>query len=261
MRITLNDGKKDYTIMVSNNQKIIQINRVHTGINFSANAKARKELTANAYLLYMHLLCRDENRIWAVSSAEIFENTSLTHNTYYNAWNELVEKGYIYSGTLNLKDKDLPLYILNESPERPETIQVTSLFGMKEVAEEEPPKPTKGKVSRKDQLLEYVNSMQFTEETKEVLRKWIFAVGLNKGVTVDQLKDMLGTLWKAANKNEDTTRDAINQSYLNQWFGFYVKNNNKTTNYTIPKTETTTRIETPTPMVISDDDYACGRVF
>ncbi len=247
MRITLNDGKKDYTIMVSTNQRIIQINRagVSNDINFVANANARKELSANAYLLYMHLLCRNENRIWAVSSSEIFENTSLTHNTYYNAWNELVEKGYIMTGTLNVGDQELSLSILNESPDRPDTITVTSLFGEKEVVVEEEPKPTKGKVSRKDQLLEYVNSMQFTEETKDALRKWIFAIGLNKGVTVDQLKDMLHTLWQATNKNEEQTRDAINQSYLNQWFGFYVKNKPtpKATPITTPKEETTTRAE------------------
>lgn len=254
MKITLNDGKKDYTIMISKNQRAIQINRagVSNDINFVANAKARKELTANAYLLYMHLLCRNENRIWAVSSQEIFENTSLTHNTYYNAWNELVEKGYIMTGTLNIDNTEIPLSILNESPDRPETIEVTSLFGVQEeIAVEETPKSTKGRISKKDQLLEYINSMQFTEETKEALRKWVFAIGLNKGVTVDQLRDMLSNVWESAHKDETIVRDAINQSYLNQWFGFYVKNNKsrptttplKVTPQEPPKEEKTTREE------------------
>lgn len=254
MKITLNDGQKDYTIMVSKNQRVIQINRVQSGINFSANAIARKELTSNAYLLYMHLLCRDENRVWAVSSAEIFENTSLTHNTYYNAWNELVEKGYLMTGTLTVGEEELPLSILNESPDRPETIQVTSLFGVEEVAVEEKPKATKGKVSRKDQLIEYVNSMTFTEDTKDALKKWIFAIGLNKGVTVDQLRDMLASIWEQANHNETLTRDAIQQSYLNQWFGFYIKSKPATkTTYRENPNITTSQVTTSVPM--SDESF------
>ena len=75
--------------------------------------------------------------------------------------------------------------------------------------------------SRKDQLVEYVHATAFTEETKDTLFKWIFQIGLKGNVTVDQLKDMLKKIWNECSGNELLVREAINNSYLNNWFGFF----------------------------------------
>lgn len=75
--------------------------------------------------------------------------------------------------------------------------------------------------SRKDQLVEYVNTTSFAQETKETLFKWIFQIGLKGNVTVDQLRDMLKKIWNDCSGNELLVREAVNNSYLNNWFGFF----------------------------------------
>lgn len=81
-------------------------------------------------------------------------------------------------------------------------------------------KSTKGRKSLKDQLVEYVASLEYTDETKDVLYKWIFSIGLNRKVKLEQLQDMMKNIWDAC-KDESLVREAINKSYLNNWFGFY----------------------------------------
>lgn len=92
-----------YIIKVSNNQKVIQIHRKRS-INFSANYAAIKNLSANAYVLYMYLLMHSEKRIWALSSKDIYENTPLRKYTLSNAITELQEKGYLVPGEIDLGD-------------------------------------------------------------------------------------------------------------------------------------------------------------
>lgn len=75
--------------------------------------------------------------------------------------------------------------------------------------------------SRKDQLVEYVNSTSFAQETKDMLFKWIFQIGLKGNVTVDQLRDMLKNIWYECSGNELLVKESIQNSYLNNWFGFY----------------------------------------
>lgn len=79
---------------------------------------------------------------------------------------------------------------------------------------------TKGKKSLKEQLVDYVNSLGYEKETKEVLFKWIFSIGLNRKVKLEQLQDMLKNIWESCN-DESLVRESINKSYLNNWFGFY----------------------------------------
>ena len=84
----------------------------------------------------------------------------------------------------------------------------------------DPEEGQKKRVSRKDQLVNYVDSLSYSAETKDVLRKWIFQIGLPKGVTVPQLTDMVNNLQTAC-KEESIVRQSINESYLHNWFGFY----------------------------------------
>lgn len=90
------------------------------------------------------------------------------------------------------------------------------------------PDPTpRGRKSRKDQLVEYVNCLGYHSGTKDILFKWIFQIGLPKGVTVPQLQDMLKSIWEQCG-DEDTVYQAINDAYLHNWFGFYKPNNKAT---------------------------------
>lgn len=76
------------------------------------------------------------------------------------------------------------------------------------------------RVSRKDQLVNYVNSLDYKEDTKDILFKWIFNVGLPKNVTLNQLTDKLKKIWEECN-NEDLVKEAIEYSYLNGYVGFF----------------------------------------
>lgn len=90
-----------YIIKVAYNQKVVQIHRVESGINYKANYKALKALSTNAYALYMYLLMHEEKRIWALSSKDVYEKTSLTKNNYPKAVEELIEKGYLTQGKID----------------------------------------------------------------------------------------------------------------------------------------------------------------
>ena len=93
---------KMYSILVAKNQKVLQIHRIKSSINFEANYKAMKALTSNAYVLYMYLLMHENHRVWALSSKDVYAKTHLTDKTYPNAVKELVKKGYLTPGIINL---------------------------------------------------------------------------------------------------------------------------------------------------------------
>lgn len=85
----------------------------------------------------------------------------------------------------------------------------------------------KGRKSLKDQLVEYVNSLDYEQETKDILLKWIFNIGLERNVRLQQLQDMLKNIWQECN-DELLVREAINNSYLHNYVGFYKPRERKT---------------------------------
>ena len=91
-----------YTILVSKNQKVIKIHRIKSAINFKANEQAQKELSIYAYAMYMYLIRHEQNRVWALSSKDVFEKTPLKEKTYIKAVQELIDKGYLTKGTIDL---------------------------------------------------------------------------------------------------------------------------------------------------------------
>lgn len=95
------DRGKEYIIKVSNNQKVIQIHKKR-GIDYISNYAAMKNLSSNAYVLYMYLLMHYEKRIWALSSKDIYEKTQLKKYTLTNAVKELQDKGYLVPGEIDL---------------------------------------------------------------------------------------------------------------------------------------------------------------
>ena len=60
-----------------------------------------KKLTADAYLLYMYLITRPSNRVWTLSSQDVYNNTALKKRTYSKAVSELIEKKYLIPGPID----------------------------------------------------------------------------------------------------------------------------------------------------------------
>lgn len=106
------------SIKRSKNQKVIQIHRANGGITFELNYNAMKNLSANAYLLYMYLIMHPEKKVWVLSSKHVFSTTALTKNTYPSAVNELIEKRYLVKGVIEYDSKtwDEDAYHMYEAP-------------------------------------------------------------------------------------------------------------------------------------------------
>lgn len=147
-----NYGNK-FKIVVAKNQKVIQIHRIKNSINFVANQNAMKILTANAYVLYMYLLMHENHRIWALSSKDVFNKTPLTEKTYPKAVVELILKGYLTVGIIDIGGGEVykeEAYHLWESPD------------MKDTWEKENPKL----------ILNEVQYQQWKEAHPEIFKKY-----------------------------------------------------------------------------------------
>lgn len=94
----------------------------------------------------------------------------------------------------------------------------------KKVIEDKPKK-----LSKKDQLVNYVKDLKFKEETEKALFKWIWNVGIGKGLTVDKLGDKLEKLDKECNGNEDLMREAFENAYMNSYLVFVAPKATQTT--------------------------------
>lgn len=86
---------------------------------------------------------------------------------------------------------------------------------------------TSKRTTRKEQLVNYVNELDYSEETKKALFSWIFQIGLNGNVTVQQLKDKLEYIWNIYDE-ESLVRQSIEEAYRNNWFGFFPLKNTST---------------------------------
>lgn len=86
-------------LKVAPNQKVVTVHKVHgkSGriLDISANKEAMKQLSSDAYSLYMHFILSVPDYTEALSLQHISEATSLKERTYYKAINELIEKGYL----------------------------------------------------------------------------------------------------------------------------------------------------------------------
>lgn len=94
---TKNRGVVD--VKVVPNQKVIEIHKVHAKggriLDIKANRQAQCDLSAQAYILYMHFVLNLPGYQEALSVAHITETTSLSERGYYKAVNELIEKKYL----------------------------------------------------------------------------------------------------------------------------------------------------------------------
>jgi hypothetical protein len=86
-------------VKVVPNQKVIEIHKVHAKggriLDITTNRVAQRELSAQAYILYMHFMLNLPGYREALSLKYITESTSLSERGYYKAVNELVEQKYL----------------------------------------------------------------------------------------------------------------------------------------------------------------------
>ena len=86
-------------VKVVPNQKVIEIHKVHDKggriLDIPTNRQAQKELSVQAYVLYMHFVLNLPEYKEALSLNHILETTSLSERGYYKAVSELIEKKYL----------------------------------------------------------------------------------------------------------------------------------------------------------------------
>ena len=90
-------------VKVVPNQKVIEIHKVHDKggriLDIPTNRQAQKELSAQAYVLYMHFVLNLPEYKEALSLNHILKTTSLSERGYYKAVNELIDKQYLVQKT------------------------------------------------------------------------------------------------------------------------------------------------------------------
>lgn len=95
-QFTLRNNDGEYTITVAPCQKVFEIQRVlPTSIHFTSVEKANDTLSRYAFGIYMYMLCKDNRRLWALSSKDVCKRHNISINTYNKAIHELIEKGYL----------------------------------------------------------------------------------------------------------------------------------------------------------------------
>lgn len=94
--------EKIRVIITVPNQKVITVQHsicdkehIYTQCNIKANKMALKELSPNAYKLYMYFDLNQDNYSFALSFLDVHEITGMSDKTYQKSVNELIEKGYL----------------------------------------------------------------------------------------------------------------------------------------------------------------------
>lgn len=89
-------------IMTVPNQKVVTVQHticdkehIYTQCNVKANKMALKELSPNAYKLYMYFDLNQHNYTFALSYKDVHEYTGMSDKTYQKSVNELIDKGYL----------------------------------------------------------------------------------------------------------------------------------------------------------------------
>ncbi len=97
VRVQASDGKY-YDIKLAPNQKIVTVVKSKPKgyiLDIEANKLARKNLSSDAYSLYMHFVLNVPGYTEALSMKYNLATSSLSERTYYKSVNELIEKGYL----------------------------------------------------------------------------------------------------------------------------------------------------------------------
>lgn len=102
IQVPLEHTWRFYSIDVENGQRTYQVHRVGVGINFKANRRAMKELTPQAYMLYMSMVMDAVEREWLLDEEEVTASTSLARTDVQEAIQELIAKKYMTPGEIRI---------------------------------------------------------------------------------------------------------------------------------------------------------------
>jgi len=89
-----------YTIELENGQRTFEVHRVQKGIDFKANRQAMKELSPQAYMLYMYMVLNSPNKEWRLTEDKLAAETKLDMNVFETTIDELLAKQYLTQGTI-----------------------------------------------------------------------------------------------------------------------------------------------------------------
>lgn len=189
----------------------------------------RNELTEDGYFF------STVENIEQKTALSAFQQRSALNNLKEQGLVEYKNQGLPPKRYIKILEEGLEALFDDKKPEQPQVVeqpvQPTQLVTRKRPIIEEPKpevkaeekteeKPKK-KLSRKDQLVEFVEGLGFQETTKKSLYNWIFTFGLPKGLTVELLNNKLTDLSTACNGNESMMQETIERAYLNGYFGFF----------------------------------------
>lgn len=204
--------------------KYIEQNRDFKGVWIPKELWLNENLTMLEKIILVEIDSLDNEDHCIAGNEYLAEFCQCSEWKVSNAIKKLEELGYIEVISFDGRHRKIKSYMwkLQQPVENTDIDSNEPNSEDKEEVKEEAPKKASGRKSRKDQLTEFVNEKSgFKDETKEILLKWIFQVGIKGGVTVQQLQDMLRDIWTKTGGNEDLVREAISQAYLRNWFGFY----------------------------------------
>ena len=89
-----------HTIKLENGQRTFEVHRVQKGIDFKANRQAMKELSPQAYMLYMYMVLNTPNREWRLAEDKLAAETKLDMDALETTIDELLAKQYLTQGTI-----------------------------------------------------------------------------------------------------------------------------------------------------------------
>ena len=106
LHIDADDGDYGYPLSFNAQDKMIQIHRYNTGLDFRAIDGALLDLSLPALALYIYLDKLPLTIPWGVKESVVLSKTPLTSDSYELAWDELLRKGYLTPGEIHLNGKD-----------------------------------------------------------------------------------------------------------------------------------------------------------
>lgn len=99
------------------NQKVICVHKapvnkkeLYTRINLNAINQALENLTGNAFKLFIYIDKNQDEHKFALSCTDIMKKLNISNKTFYNAFNELIQSGYITQ-----TDEESNYYNFNEN--------------------------------------------------------------------------------------------------------------------------------------------------
>ena len=106
LHIDADDGDYGYPLSFNAQDKMIQIHRYDTGLDFRAIDGALLDLSLPALALYIYLDKLPITIPWGLKKSVILSKTKLTSDSYELAWDELLRKGYLTPGEIHLNGKN-----------------------------------------------------------------------------------------------------------------------------------------------------------